>query len=91
MAARGGQYKKHDDGPLGLRARNTKQRSAEDFDFIIGFLAFWTVVLFAITVWLEVTGKPALSWAMGLLVIVLALWGMVRLRRKLPPRVGRRN
>ncbi|MGA7205734.1 MAG: hypothetical protein WBX27_14000 [Specibacter sp.] len=74
-----------------MRTRNTRQRSAEDFDFIIGFLAFWTLVLFAITAWLEVTGQPALSWALGLLAIVLALWGMIRLRRRLPARRGRRE
>lgn len=67
-----------------------KQRSAEDFDMIIGFLGFWALVLLVVTAFLEVTGRPALVSAMILLVVVLAIWGMVRLRRRLPPRTARR-
>lgn len=74
-----------------LHIPTTKQKSAEDFDIIIGFLGFWAVLLFGITVWLEVTGQPALIWALGLLLILLALWAMIRLRRKLPDRRGRRS
>jgi uncharacterized protein (DUF983 family) len=62
------------------------QRSGEDFDIIIGFLGFWAVVLLAVTVWMEVTGQPALWWALGLLATLLAVYGMVRLRRHLPAR-----
>ncbi|MEJ1194198.1 hypothetical protein [Pseudarthrobacter sp. CCNWLW207] len=61
-------------------------RSGEDFDIIIGFLGFWAVVLVVVTVWMEVTGQPALWWALGLLATLLAIYGMVRLRRKLPDR-----
>ena len=61
-------------------------RSGEDFDIIIGFLGFWALVLFVVTVWMELTAQPALGWALGLLVTLLALYGMVRLRRKLPER-----
>jgi cytosine/uracil/thiamine/allantoin permease len=67
-----------------------KVRSGEDFDIIIGFLGFWALVLLVITMFLEVTGKPALLPAMILLVLVLALWGMIRLRRRLPARANRR-
>lgn len=67
-----------------------RQRSAEDFDIIIGFLGFWGVVLFVITAYLEVTGRPALVTAMILLAVVLALYGMIRLRRTLPARTARR-
>jgi len=67
-----------------------KQRSAEDFDIIIGFLGFWGVVMFVVTAYLEVTGRPALVSAMILLVLVLAFWGMTRLRRTLPARTVRR-
>jgi hypothetical protein len=62
------------------------ERSGEDFDIIIGFLAFWALVLLVVTVWMEVTAQPALGWALGLLATLLALYGMVRLRRKLPAR-----
>ena len=61
-------------------------RSGEDFDVIIGFLGFWAVVLLVVTVWMEVTARPALGWALGLLATLLAIYGMVRLRRKLPAR-----
>lgn len=67
-----------------------RQRSAEDFDIIIGVLGFWGLVMFVITAYLEVTGRPALVTAMILLALVLALWGMVRLRRTLPARTARR-
>lgn len=67
-----------------------KVRSGEDFDLLIGFLGFWALALFVVTLFLEVTGRPALISAMILLVVVLALWGMIRLRRRLPARAGRR-
>ena len=67
-----------------------KHRSAEDFDIIIGFLAFWALILVVVTVVLEVTGRPALIPALILLVVVLAIWGMLRLRKTLPARAVRR-
>ena len=66
-------------------------RSGEDFDIIIGFLAFWAVVLLVVTVWMELTAQPALGWALGLLAILLALYGMIRLRRRLPARTATRR
>lgn len=74
-----------------LHIPTSRQKSGEDFDIIIGFLGFWALVLFGITVWQEITGAPALAWALGLLGICLALWGMIRLRKKLPARRGRRE
>lgn len=65
-------------------------RSGEDFDIVIGFLGFWALALFAVTLFLEVTGKPALLPALVLLIVVLAIWGMLRLRARLPARTGRR-
>ena len=67
-----------------------KVRSGEDFDIVIGFLGFWALALFVVTVFLEVTGRPALLPAMILLVLVLSLWGMLRLRRRLPARTAKR-
>jgi hypothetical protein len=61
-------------------------RSGQDFDIIIGFLGFWALVLLVVTVWMEVTAQPALGWALGLLAVLLTIYGMVRLRRKLPDR-----
>jgi hypothetical protein len=67
-----------------------KVRSGEDFDILIGILGFWVFAVFVLTVFLELTGRPALLPAMILLALVLALWGMIRLRRRLPARTGRR-
>ncbi|MET1086421.1 MAG: hypothetical protein ABWY04_04765 [Arthrobacter sp.] len=70
----------------GAGSDRRRRRSGEDFDIIIGFLGFWAVVLLVVTVWMEVTAQPALGWALGLLASLLAIYGMVRLRRKLPDR-----
>jgi uncharacterized protein (DUF983 family) len=72
--------------PKGAGNERRLARSGEDFDIIIGFLGFWAVVLLVVTVWMEVTGQPALWWALGLLATLLAIYGMLRLRRRLPER-----
>lgn len=77
--------------PGEVRVEHRRVRSAEDFDIIIGFLGFWAVVLLVVTVWMEVTAQPALGWALGLLGALLALYGMVRLRRRLPARTATRH
>ena len=46
--------------PESAKRSQKKQRFAEDFDIIIGFLGFWALVLFVVTVVLEITGRPAL-------------------------------
>ncbi|HEU4668811.1 MAG TPA: hypothetical protein VFS79_14240 [Arthrobacter sp.] len=71
---------------LGAGGSRRLLRSGEDFDIIIGFLGFWALVLLVVTVWMEVTAQPALGWALGLLATLLALYGMLRLRRRLPDR-----
>ncbi len=77
--------------PGEVRGGRRRERSGEDFDIIIGFLGFWAVVLFVVTVWMEVTAQPALFWALGLLAVVLGLYGMIRLRRRLPQRTATRR
>ena len=72
-------------------AAHRRVRSGEDFDIIIGFLGFWAVVLLVVTVWMEVTAQPAVGWALGLLATLLALYGMVRLRKRLPARTASRR
>ncbi|GAC1373975.1 MAG: hypothetical protein NVS2B15_11660 [Pseudarthrobacter sp.] len=74
-----------------IRSEHRRARSGEDFDIIIGFLGFWAVVLVVVTVWMEVTAQPALGWALGLLAVLVALYGMVRLRRRLPARTATRK
>ena len=78
-------------GPDSSRPGSKKVRTGEDFDILIGFLGFWGLILFGVTLFLEVTGRPALVPALVLLVLCLAIWGMVRLRRRLPARTGRRQ
>ncbi len=75
----------------GTHPTHRRVRSGEDFDIIIGFLGFWALVLLAVTVWMEVTAQPAVGWALGLLATLLALYGMIRLRRRLPGRTGARR
>jgi hypothetical protein len=74
-----------------VRSEHRRARSGEDFDIIIGFLGFWALVLLAVTVWMEVTAQPALGWALGLLALLAAIYGMVRLRRRLPARTATRK
>ncbi|AMM31098.1 hypothetical protein SA2016_0401 [Sinomonas atrocyanea] len=64
--------------------RSTPHRKAviEQFEIFIGFLAFWGLILLVVTVWLEVTGQPALGWALGLLAVLLAIAGLWKLRRR---------
>ena len=76
--------------PAAARTDPRKQGSAEDFDLIIGFLGFWALVLFIVTAYLELTGRPAMVWSLVLLAVVLAGWGMLRLRKTLPARTSRR-
>jgi cadmium resistance protein CadD (predicted permease) len=74
-----------------VRSEHRRARSGEDFDIIIGFLGFWALVLLAVTVWMEVTAQPALGWALGLLALLAVIYGMVRLRRRLPARTATRK
>ena len=78
-------------GPASSKPDVRKVRSGEDFDILIGFLGFWALVLFVVTVFKELTGKPALLPAMLLLGLVLLLWGVWRLRRRLPARSSKRH
>ncbi len=76
--------------PDSTKPDTKKVRSGEDFDILIGFLGFWALALFVVTLFLEVTGRPALLPAMILLALVLSLWGIWRLRKRLPARTAKR-
>lgn len=84
-------YSGRDHGQEDVHPDPKRVRIGEDFDLIIGFLSFWALVLLVVTVYMELTAQPALGWALGLLAVVLAIWGMVVLRRRLPARTGRRH
>ena len=58
-------------GPASSKPDVRKVRSGEDFDILIGFLGFWALVLFVVTVFKELTGKPALLPAMILLGLAI--------------------
>lgn len=51
-------------------------------DVLIGFVGFFGAVVFIGTVAAELNGRPALTWALGLLGIVAAEVLLVTLRRR---------
>ncbi|MDN4614232.1 hypothetical protein P5G50_07170 [Leifsonia sp. F6_8S_P_1B] len=55
----------------------------EALDVGIGFVAFFGVAFFAITLWCELSGQPALLWAVVTLVLVLALVALWQARRRI--------
>lgn len=59
-------------------------RRAENVDILIGFLSFFAVVLVVVIVATEFQGGSALLWSPVLLALVLAIWGLWRLRSRLP-------
>ena len=72
----------HDDLVQNFQAQNA------NYD-VMSVDVIWTAEFAAkgwFTLLLEVTGKPALLPALILLVVVMAIWGMLRLRRTLPAR-----
>lgn len=64
------------------RSSDHRRAVVDQFEIFIGFLAFWGLILLAITVWLEVTGQSALGWALGLFAVLLAMAGLWKLRRR---------
>ena len=64
------------------RSSDPRRAVVEQFEIFIGFLGFWALVLLVVTVWLEVTGQPALWWALGLAAVLAAMAGLWALRRK---------
>ncbi|GAA4672754.1 hypothetical protein [Frondihabitans cladoniiphilus] len=63
-------------------------RPTDRVDMGIGFLAFFGVVMLVATVACELTGRPALTWALVLLAIVVALVVEVRHRGAILRREG---
>jgi Flp pilus assembly protein TadB len=52
-------------------------------DLLIGFTGFFCAVFFVITVACELTGTPALTWALILLALVAVFWVLVRKRARI--------
>jgi MYXO-CTERM domain-containing protein len=57
-------------------------------DLLIGFTGFFAVMFFIITVVCELTGQPALTWAIVLLVLVVVLALLWRRRTRILRSVG---
>ncbi|MGN6761041.1 MAG: MYXO-CTERM sorting domain-containing protein [Leifsonia sp.] len=55
----------------------------ETTDVGIGFVGFFAFAFLVITIVCELTGQPALGWAITLLVLVLALVGLLQRRRRI--------
>lgn len=73
-------------------AERRAARKAENLDILIGFLAFFAVVLVVVIIATEATGGSALLWSPVLLALVLAIWGLWRLRSRLPePTIERKT
>jgi len=67
-------------------AQRAPQRPTARIEEAIGFVGTFGVLFLGVTVFCEVTGRPALGWALTLLVCVLAvvvldLWRVAVLRR----------
>ena len=78
---------------MALRAPRTPSAPIEE---ALGFVGFFGVVFLLVTVFCELTGRPALGWALTLLACVLALavlarWRVRVLRRTAAPGVGTRR
>ncbi|MBW8870644.1 MAG: hypothetical protein JF618_00190 [Leifsonia sp.] len=57
--------------------------SREVVDVGLGFVGFFGLAFLGITLYCELTGQPALGWALTLLVLVLAFIGLLQLRRRI--------
>ena len=57
-------------------------------DQLIGFTGFFVVMFFAVTAYCELTGQPALGWAM-LLLALSVLFGLLLRRRMKIVRLSR--
>jgi len=62
--------------------RNQQSKRAANLDMLIGFLAFFAVVVFVVTVSAELSGESAVTEALILGGLVLAIAGLWRLRRR---------
>lgn len=57
-----------------------------EIDILIGFTGFFAAAFVLVTAYCEVTGKPALGWAVLSLGLVLATLALLRKRRQITHR-----
>jgi len=55
-------------------------RPTDIVDTLLGFTGFFALVLLAVTIICELTGRPALGWALTLLGLVVVIALLVRRR-----------
>lgn len=58
-------------------------KAIEVVDIIIGVIGFFAAALLVITAASELTGAPALGWALALLGLVLSLACLLAIRRRM--------
>lgn len=56
------------------------ERKAENIDILIGLLGFFAAVLVVVTIIAQLSGEPAVGWALLLLLLVLIIWLLVKKR-----------
>ncbi|MFZ7088443.1 hypothetical protein [Curtobacterium sp. RRHDQ10] len=57
------------------------RRPTDTVDMLTGFTAFFGVVFLVVTIACELTGRPALGWALTLLFFVVVAGVLLRRRR----------
>ncbi|MFT8395293.1 hypothetical protein [Propionibacterium sp.] len=58
-------------------------KAIEVLDMAVGFIGFFAAAIFVVTVAMELTGRPALGWALALLALVIVLAALLELRHRL--------
>lgn len=58
-------------------------KAIEVLDMGVGFFGFFTAALFVVTALMEITGRPALGWALALLALVIVLTALLALRHRM--------
>jgi nitrate/nitrite transporter NarK len=61
-------------------AYRAPRRPTDGVDFLIGLVGGVGVLMLVVTVYCELTGQPALIWALALLVLVVATGLLIRHR-----------
>jgi lipid-A-disaccharide synthase-like uncharacterized protein len=69
-------------------ARTAPRRPTDTVDMLIGFAGFFGVVFLVVTVACELTGRPALGWALTLLGFAVLVGVLLRQRVGIVRREG---
>ena len=72
-------------------ARMAPHRPTDTVDMSIGFAGFFGIVFLVVTIACELTGRPALGWALTLLCFVVLVGVLVRQRAGIVRRAAGRD